>query len=146
LSAGPSIPYFLNVIRESRLREGGITMKFYQLGPQAGRPITAFGSVNVAITPIQRASGQVQIGCLHIGPQGRVGYHQAVGPQLFLVMQGSGWVRDETSERIAICAGMAAFWADGEWHESSSDSGMTVIVIEGETLDPAQYLTEAQEA
>ena len=25
-------------------------------------------------------------------------------------------------------------------------SGMTVIVIEGETLDPAQYLTEAQEA
>jgi hypothetical protein len=40
---------------------------------------------------------------------------------------------------------MAAFWADGEWHESGSESGMTVIVIEGETLDAAQYLTEAQE-
>jgi hypothetical protein len=41
---------------------------------------------------------------------------------------------------------MAAFWSDAEWHESGSESGMTVIVIEGETLDPAQYLTKAQEA
>ncbi len=121
-------------------------MKLYQFGPQVGRPITAFDSVNVVITPIQRAPGQVQIGCMHIGPQGRVGYHQAVGPQLFLVMQGSGWVRDASAERTPISAGMAAFWSDAEWHESGSESGMTVIVIEGETLDPAQYLTEAQEA
>ena len=82
---------------------------------------------------------------MHIGPQGRVGYHQAVGPQLFLVMRGSGWVRAESDERTPISAGMAAFWTDGEWNESSS-AGMTVIVIEGETFDPAQYLTEAHEA
>ena len=121
-------------------------MKLYQFGPQVGRPITAFDSANVVITPIQRAPGQVQIGCLHIGPQGRVGYHQAVGPQLFLVMQGSGWVRAEGDERTPICAGMAAFWTDGEWHESGSESGMTVIVIEGETLEPEQHLTGAREA
>ena len=121
-------------------------MKFYQFGSQVGRPITAFDSVNVVITPIQRALREVQIGCLHIEPQGRVGYHQAVGPQLFLVVQGNGWVRAERKERTPISAGMAAFWSDGEWHESGSESGMTVIVIEGETLDPAQYLTDAQEA
>ncbi len=118
-------------------------MKLYQFGPQVGRPITAFDSVNVTISPIQRASGQIQIGCFYIGPQGRVGYHQAVGPQLFLVMQGSGWVRDEASERISISAGTAAYWTDGEWHESGSDAGMTVIVVEGEALDPTQYLSEA---
>src|SRR5262249_32740729 len=97
---------------------------------------------NVVITPIQRMSGQIQIGSFHLGPQGRVGYHQAVGPQLFLVMQGSGWVRDETSERIPISAGTAAYWTDGEGHESGSESGMIVIVLEGETLDPRQYLPE----
>jgi quercetin dioxygenase-like cupin family protein len=88
-------------------------MKLYQFGSQVGRPITACESVNVVITPIQRAPGQVQIGCIHIGPQGRVGYHQAVGPQLFLVMQGSGWVRGASDERTPISAGMAAFWTDG---------------------------------
>jgi quercetin dioxygenase-like cupin family protein len=120
-----------------------VTVKLLQFGPQVGRPITAFASVNVIITPIQRAPGQVQIGCMHIGPRGRVGYHQAVGAQLFLVTQGSGWVRDESSERAPISAGIAAYWTDGEWHESGSESGMTVIVIEGETLDPTQYLPEA---
>jgi quercetin dioxygenase-like cupin family protein len=122
-----------------------IAMKFFRFGPQVGRPITAFDSVNVVITPIQRAPGQVQIGCFHIGSQGRVGYHQAVGPQLFLVMQGTGWVRGGSDERMPISAGKAAFWADGEWHESGSESGMTVIVIEGLALDPGQYLTEARE-
>ena len=121
-------------------------MKLYRVGPQVGRPISAFGSVNVVITPIQRAPGQVQIGCFHIGPQGRIGYHQAVGPQLFLVVHGSGWVRDASDERTPISAGTAAFWGDGEWHESGSDSGMTVIVIEGETLDPTQFLQEAPDA
>ena len=121
-------------------------MKLYQFGPQVGTSITAFDSVNVVITPIQRAPGQVQIGCIHIGLHRRVGYHQAVGPQLFLVTQGSGWVRGAGDERTPISAGMAAFWTDGEWHESGSESGMSVIVIEGETLDPAQYLTEAYEA
>jgi quercetin dioxygenase-like cupin family protein len=118
-------------------------MKLFQYGPQVGRPLSAFGSVNVAISPIQRATGEVQIGCFHIAPQGRVGFHQAVGPQLFLIVQGSGWVRDETSERVPISAGTAAFWTDGEWHESGSEPGMTAIVIEGEALDPAQYLPEA---
>jgi hypothetical protein len=121
-------------------------MRLYHFGPQAGRPISAFDSVNVVITPIQRAPGQIQVVCLHIEPQGRVGYHQAVGPQLYLVTQGSGWVRDAGDERTPISAGTAAFWADGEWHESGSESGMTVVVIEGETLDPAQYLTEEREA
>jgi hypothetical protein len=117
-------------------------MKLYHFGPQAGRPISAFDSVNAVMTPIQRMSGDVQIGCMRIGPQGIVGYHQAVGRQLFLVVDGSGWVRDETSERIPMSAGVAAYWTDGEWHESGSESGMTVLVLEGETLDPAQYLPQ----
>jgi hypothetical protein len=121
-------------------------MKLFQFGPQVGKAISAFGSANVVITPIQQTSGEIHIGCLHIGPQGRIGYHQAVGAQLFLVVQGTGWVRDELSGRTPISAGMAAYWIDGEWHESGSEQGMTVIALEGETLDPARYLPEAQPA
>jgi hypothetical protein len=47
---------------------------------------------------IGRVEGEVQIGCMHIGAGGIVGYHQATVRQLFLVVTGTGWVRgaDET--------------------------------------------------
>ena len=40
-----------------------------------------------------------------------------------------------------IQAGEAVFWMKGEWHETKTDTGLTAIVIEGETLRPEQ-LTE----
>ncbi len=39
-------------------------------------------------------------------------------------------------QRTNIETGQAAFWRGGEWHESGSDAGMTVVTIEAETLDP----------
>jgi len=118
-------------------------MRFFHFDRAAGRPIDQFDSVAAVISPIQRMSGQVQIGCMHIGPGGTVGYHQAVPKQLFLVVQGDGWVRSsDQPEPLAIHAGQAAFWESGEWHASGSDSGMTAIVIESETLDPGQYMPE----
>ncbi len=83
----------------------------------------------------------MHIGCMHIGPNGVVGYHQATVPQLFLVVQGSGWVTSTDRARHPITAGQAAFWHGGEWHESGSDDGIMVIVVEGEGLDPAQWMT-----
>ena len=118
-------------------------MRFFRFDPAAGRPIDRFDSVAAVISPIQRTGGQVQIGCMHVGPGGTVGYHQAQPMQLFLVVQGSGWVRSsDHPEPVAIHAGQAAFWESGEWHASGSLSGMTAIVIEAEALDPGQYMPE----
>ncbi len=83
----------------------------------------------------------MHIGCVHIGPSGVVGYHQATVPQLFLVVGGSGWVTSVDRVHHPIAAAQAAFWQEGEWHESGSDDGMMVIVIEAEALDPAQWMT-----
>jgi quercetin dioxygenase-like cupin family protein len=80
----------------------------------------------------------VQIGCMHIGAGGIVGYHQATVRQLFLVVAGTGWVRGKDEPRQPIAAGQAAYWEAGEWHESGSQDGMTAIVIEATTLDPAR--------
>jgi hypothetical protein len=38
-------------------------------------------------------------------------------------------------EREPISAGEAVRWEQGEEHESGSDEGMTVLVLEGETLE-----------
>jgi len=120
-------------------------MKFYRFDSAVGRPLVAFGSAGAAIAPILRAAGEVQVGCIHLAPGGGVGHHPAVGPQLFLVVAGAGWVRGEDGERRPIRAGRAAFWRDGEGHESGTDAGMTAIVIEGPDLDPARFMPEVAE-
>jgi len=141
-------------------------MKIYPFGPEVGRRITQFES-DFVMTPLARIGGLgrdgasvgdaegatlspgtriarqgAQVGCMHIGPGGVVGFHQATVQQLFLVVAGAGWVRGPEADRTPIRPYQAAFWTAGEWHESGSDTGMTAIVIEGETVDPAQFLSE----
>jgi len=117
-------------------------VRIYRCDETTGHPITQFGSTNVVISGIVRTDGAVQIGRMQLGPGGVVGYHQAMGPQLFLVIDGEGWVRGEGPERRAIETGQAAYWEDGEWHESGSEHGMGAIVIEGDALDLGRFMRE----
>ncbi|MET3290056.1 UNVERIFIED_CONTAM: quercetin dioxygenase-like cupin family protein [Brevibacillus sp. OAP136] len=115
-------------------------MQLFRFDPAVMRTIEMYGSKQVGISPIIRVEGRAQIGCLHFAENSLVGFHPAVGKQLFLVVQGEGWVRAGGTEVIRLRAGEAAFWEDGEGHESGSDSGMTVIVIEGPDLNPAAFM------
>ena len=56
---------------------------------------------------------------------------------LFAVVAGSGWVSGAEGGREPIRAGEAVLWEPGEEHESGSEDGMTVLVVEAETLDLA---------
>lgn len=121
----------------------GNVVKLYRFDASAGHAVTQFGSDNVVMSGIQRsADGALQIGCMYIGTQGVVGSHQATTPQLFLVVEGTGWVRGEDAKRHPITPGQAAFWEAGEWHESGSDFGMTAIVLEGDGIEPGQFMRE----
>ncbi|MGH2485640.1 MAG: hypothetical protein ACRDHE_06485 [Ktedonobacterales bacterium] len=117
-------------------------MRRFRFDAAVGHAITQFGSQRAIITGIQRTSGPVHIACMHIGPSGGVGYHQATTRQLFLVVTGVGWVTGADRAQRPIAAGEAAYWDTGEWHESGSARGMTVIVIEGDDLQPDQLLRE----
>jgi hypothetical protein len=111
-------------------------MRLYSFGAANGHSITHFGSEHLTITGIVHVtSGDVHIGCMHLGPGGRVGAHQADTPQLFLVVRGEGWVRGPEPERTAIVVDQAAFWEADEEHESGTETGMVALVIEGDTLD-----------
>ena len=52
-------------------------------------------------------------------------------PQIFAVVEGS--VR---ADGQLLTAGQAAFWEQGEEHETTSEDGATAVVIEGEGLEP----------
>jgi quercetin dioxygenase-like cupin family protein len=70
-----------------------------------------------------------------IEPRGTVGRHPATVEQLFVVVRGSGWVSGGDGVREPISAGEAVLWDPGEEHESGSEEGMTVLVVEAEHID-----------
>lgn len=115
-------------------------MRLFRFGAETGKPITQFGSLNVALARLVQLNGAARVDCMVIGPNGVVGYHPASGDQLFLVVQGEGIVRAGEDAPVVIRAGEAAFWQAGELHETTSEAGLTAIVIEAEQLDPARFM------
>ncbi|GGG00354.1 cupin [Paenibacillus albidus] len=112
-------------------------MKIYQFTQEAGKAIEAFGSRELHMSRILSEASTPHIGCMYLGENGRVGWHQAGVPQLFLVVSGGGWVRGGDGPEVSIRAGYAAYWEQGEWHETRTDNGLTAIVIESESLNIA---------
>lgn len=98
-------------------------MKLFRFDAAVGRSIARYNSINFIMSPIVRPDAALPIrhvGCMHIGAGGVVGYHQATTPQLFLVVDGTGWVTSADRVQHLITAGQAAFWAGGEWHEGAA--------------------------
>lgn len=110
-------------------------MKLLEFGPETAKPLTAFNSRGTAIIRLPQAHPEAVIHWMYLDPGGTVGYHQAADAQLFCVVKGEGWVLGRDGKRLPIAAGQAAFWESGEWHESGTETGMQVIVIEAEKFD-----------
>ena len=114
-------------------------MEFYRFGKEEGKKITQFNSEFVMSRIIQTDT-TANIGCMHLEQNGIVGFHQAVVPQLLLILSGEGYVRGEGEEYIKVQSGDAVFWEKDEWHETRTDRGLTAIVIESEKLNPSAYM------
>jgi quercetin dioxygenase-like cupin family protein len=120
-------------------------MKIFCFDPEVGQEIEQFGSVKAIIAKILHLENEAAISGVYIRPNGKLGHHQAVTSQLFLLVQGDGWVRGETEEKVIVHEGQAIFWEQGEWHESGSEKGMTAVIIEGIHIDPAELMPPLQE-
>jgi quercetin dioxygenase-like cupin family protein len=120
-------------------------LKFFRFDRSAMRTVTAFGSHGVGISPVLRNAQTLHVGCLHFSEHSVLGLHPAKVNQLFLVVSGSGWVRTDSTPPVPVHEGEAVFWEAGEIHESGSKAGMTVIVIEGEHLDPIPFMPKLEE-
>lgn len=94
--------------------------------------VTAPSSVSARV---RRLATQAHVVAIEVAAGGVVGRHPAVVAQLFVVVRGSGWVSGANGEREPVEAGDAVLWEQGEDHESGSETGMTALVIEAESLD-----------
>ncbi|MNV96117.1 hypothetical protein D3C71_1910830 [compost metagenome] len=100
-------------------------MRIFNFDKEAGREITNFNSIQVNFSKIALHNNPVHIGCFLIGAEGVVGLHPAAIHQLFVVVNGQGWVKGKEGEKFHIESGRAAYWEPDELHESGSEHGMT---------------------
>lgn len=117
-------------------------MEIYRFDQEVGKQIGAFDS-NFKMSRIGVYHGEFHIGCMHLEANGLVGRHDAVTDQLFLVIEGEGWVSGASEEKISIRAGEAAFWIKRESHEAGTrNQTMKAIVIEAENLSPENFMAK----
>jgi len=110
-------------------------MKLYRFDAEVGKNIDLYGSSSFVISKIVHLFEGAVVHCAYLGINGVIGYHQTTVHQLFLVVQGEGWVRGEAPDRTPIKAGQVAYWEKDEWHEAGSETGMIAILIEGMKFD-----------
>jgi quercetin dioxygenase-like cupin family protein len=111
-------------------------VKLFDFRSRAGHSIRGFGSRSATALPLTLPDGDAHVVCLRIRAGGVLGRHPASVDQLFVVVEGEGWVSGPEGERIAVAAGQAVHWDAGEEHESGTETGMTAIVVESERLIP----------
>jgi quercetin dioxygenase-like cupin family protein len=97
--------------------------------------ITQFNSVSLFQSRLARLSSDAHVSIMTLNTSGQIGFHQAVVPQLFVVIKGTGWVCDVSREQIPVAPGQAVWWHAGEWHGAGTAQGMTALVIESESLE-----------
>ena len=114
-------------------------MEFFKFSKDNGKRITKFNS-NFIMSRVIQTDLTTNIGCMHLEENGIVGYHQAVVPQLLVVINGEGYVRNDKEEYFKVLPGDAVFWEKDEWHETKSDKGLTAIVIESVELNPFFFM------
>ncbi|WP_349408172.1 cupin domain-containing protein [Pseudalkalibacillus sp. SCS-8] len=111
-------------------------MEFYRFDKDSGKKITAFNS-DFIMSRLVLTDTPTHVACMHLEPGGIIGYHEAVDPQLLLIVGGEGLVRGEGDEYISVKTGDAVFWEKGEGHETKTDTGLTAIVVESDELIPS---------
>jgi quercetin dioxygenase-like cupin family protein len=96
------------------------------------------GSVGLHMIEAARltADTHVRVHIATIAPGGRIGRHPARRWQLFCAVAGAGWVSGEDAVRHPIAEGQSVLWAPEEVHESGSDGGMTVVMVQSDVRLP----------
>jgi quercetin dioxygenase-like cupin family protein len=110
-------------------------MKIFRFDRETGKIVDRYNSSGFTLTRVAHLLEETMIQYAYLEPKGLIGYHQATVPQLFLVVQGEGWIRGQSPEITQIQAGQGVYWEEGEWHEARTETGMTAIIIEAVRFD-----------
>lgn len=109
-------------------------MKIFSVDEKEGNHITAFNS-HFLLTRLVKTASTTHIGLVFLEPGAKIGFHKAVVPQVLLVLDGEGFVRSDTQDNHPIKKRQAVSWDKDEGHETSTETGLTAIIIEAEEMN-----------
>ncbi|MFB1099658.1 cupin [Terribacillus sp. JSM ZJ617] len=89
--------------------------EIYKFTKESGKLITQFDS-NFKMTRIGMLEKTAHIGYIYLEKNGIIGNHQAVTPQLLLIISGEGFEKGNDNTFNEVSTGDAVFWDKGEWH------------------------------
>ena len=84
-------------------------------------------STEILLRVIKITDKSAHIGIMHLEVNGIIGFHQAIVPQLLLIVNWEGWVRGNRETKFHVKAGDAVFWEKDEWHETTTEKRLTAI-------------------
>jgi hypothetical protein len=109
-------------------------MRVVEFGREHARPIGQYDSVLATSVPLASGSGEAHFYFLWIAAGGSIGRHRAGFEQLFLAVEGAGWVEGGDGRRVGIAAGQGAVFEKGEMHAKGSGTGLGAVMVQVERL------------
>jgi mannose-6-phosphate isomerase-like protein (cupin superfamily) len=83
---------------------------------------------------IASGSGEAHVRVLRLGAGSRVPPHETGFGQLFVPIDGRGWV-SQGSDQVDIGVGQAAYFPRGVIHAKGTETGMVALMIQVDDLD-----------
>jgi quercetin dioxygenase-like cupin family protein len=122
-----------------------VSIRLIDFSAETARPIELFSSSSASSTELAHGSGESHAYAIHFAPGGLIGPHPAGFDQLFLVVQGSGWVAGSDGVRHSVGTNRGVFIPQGEVHSKGSAPGMVVVMVQSSrfSLPGAQGDAEA---
>ncbi len=109
-------------------------IRIVQFSADAAEPIKSYSSVSASAVALAHGEGASHVYAVHVEAGGQIGPHPAGFDQLFLVVQGSGWVAGADGVRHSISALQGAFVPKGEAHAKGSQAGMVAIMVQASSF------------
>ncbi|YAL82058.1 cupin domain-containing protein [Dermacoccaceae bacterium W4C1] len=110
-------------------------MRILELTDLPSTEVDRFGSVGFRVSGVVTLT-RCRISVVRLHPGGHIGRHEAVGHQIFAPITGEARVRGDGDRSVTLTPGQAVWWTPGEAHDTTSATGATAVVIEGELQTP----------
>lgn len=120
-------------------------MKIFRFDLESGQGEGQFGSVKAIIARTVQLDNEAKVNAVYLHPDRNIIEPQALTQQLFLIVEGDGWVKGNSDEKLFVRQGQAIFWEIDESHESGTETGMTAVIIECVDVDSADLMPLLQE-
>jgi quercetin dioxygenase-like cupin family protein len=107
-----------------------MAIRLFRFNASQAKPIEAYASSGASSCEIAHGQGCSHIYVVRFKPGGVIGPHPAGFDQVFLAVQGSGWIAGTDGIRQEVQEESGAFIPVGEHHSKGSKTGMLAVMIQ----------------